>query len=119
MPQWRNKVEIKNMFTDEPNDDTVKEICEKLIPQLQRIHTRESNRINQKLDEYFLIEFSELIDEFIWIKDCIEKESNASEFSYDDWTEGFNNYFAQLFDMGDMITIERGFSNTEKFLWVG
>jgi len=119
MSQWRNKIDIKRFFTDESNDEDVKAICEKLIPQLERILENENNRQKQKLDDDFLWEFSNLIEEFKWIKESIEKELDATEYSFDDWTEAFNEYLSQLYDLGDTVTISRGWGDTEKFLWVG
>lgn len=120
MPKWRNKVELKELLSSDETAESVRILCEKLIPQLEYILRREQRQTgNRKLDEYFLDEFFNVIEEFKWIKSCIEENKDAGEFSYDSWCEAFNEYLEQLYDMGDTITIQRGFSDSEKFLWVG
>jgi len=66
-----------------------------------------------------LNEFEQCIEEFKWIKDCIENGEDSYQYNFDTWCDAFNEYLEQLYDIGDEITIERGWSDTEKFLWVG
>lgn len=121
MIKWRNSIEIKRYFTKDNTDEAVMNVLNKLIPQLKNITRHESQRLNKiKNDvlkenlEYSLEELKLLIEEFEWIKDMIENDKNADEYSYSSWCEAFNEYLDQLYDLGDTIIQYK-----EKFLWVG
>jgi hypothetical protein len=120
MPKWRNKIEIKSYFTDDESNESVLKVVNALISQLKMVLRRERNRKNKKLEDYYLEEFENLIEEFIWIKNMIERNCSPEEYDYTSWCEAFNEYLEQLYDMGDMVTDNHDdFWNREKFLWVG
>jgi|GEM_PF-2525568 len=120
MAIWRNKIEIRKHLTDDESNETVFNVLNVLIPQLKGVLEKEQRRRYNKLDDYDLQEFENLIEDFEWVKDMIEKNIDSSEFEYSNWCEAFNNYLEQLYDMSDMVTSNHDdFWNREKFLWVG
>lgn len=123
MTQWRNKIEIREQLTGDSSDESVVKVTKALVPQLQRILELEEKKIENSnglaLNEEFVEEFKELVENFKWIIDCVEKEEDPSEYNYDDWCEAFNNYLGELYDMGDTITGRFEEFHKEKFLWVG
>lgn len=123
MTKWRNKVEIREQLTGDSSDESVAKVTKVLVPQLQRILELEEKKIENSnglaLDEEFVETFKELVENFKWVIDCVEKEEDPSEYSYDDWCEAFNNYLGELYDMGDTITGRFEDFHKEKFLWVG
>ena len=129
MAQWRNKIEIKNLFLfdEDESNEKVLEVCNALIPQLENVLNKE-NRIHNKqlelgkavtLSKDFLKEFENLIEEFKLIKNAIEKNEDSEDCHFDTWCEAFNEYLDQLYDLGDYLVTERDFWNDEKFLWIG
>lgn len=123
MTKWRNKVEIREQLTGDSSDESVAKVTKVLVPQLQRILELEEKKIKNSsglaLDEEFMESFKELVENFKWVIDCVEKEEDPEEYSYDDWCEAFNNYLAELYDMGDTVTGRFEEFHKEKFLWVG
>lgn len=126
MAKWRNEVSIKKYLSEDDSDKSVLMVVTKLIPQLKRIQMKEEKGIEKIQDEivkenidYVLFNLEEVIGEFEWIKESIESNESATGYSYSDWCEAFNNYFEQLYDLGDTVVkhSERSFEN-EKFLWV-
>jgi hypothetical protein len=120
MAKWRNKIEIKKYFSNDESNEMVLNVLNLLIPQLKAILKKEQQRKHNKLDDYDLQEFENLIEDFEWVKDMIEKGVDSSEYEYINWCEAFNGYLEQLYDMGDMVTGNHNdFWDREKFLWVG
>lgn len=123
MTKWRNKVEIREQLTGDSSDESVAKVTKVLIPQLQRILELEEKKINNSsglaLNEEFVESFKELVENFKWVIDCVEKEEDPEDYSYDDWCEAFNNYLTELYDMGDTVTGRFEEFHKEKFLWVG
>jgi hypothetical protein len=120
MSKWRHKINIKEYFSDDESSEAAKTVCEKLIPQLERILITENNRPeDKKLDGDFLDEFQNLISEFKWVVSSIENNEDPEEYSFDTWCEAFNEYLNQLYDIGDTISTDGLFYDREKFLWVG
>lgn len=116
MAHWRNKIHIKDMFTDDYKDESVLEICNSLIPQLQRIYNKE-----QKVLEYNNLDwtFEEIIDDFKFVKESIEKCEDSGEYEFDTWTDAFNEYLRKLYDLADETVVKKEFFDDEKLLWVG
>ncbi|WP_310877095.1 hypothetical protein [Priestia megaterium] len=124
MTNWRNKIVIKKYLSSDTSDKAVLRVCERIIPNLKIILNFENRRIENgrmnALNEHFVYEFEEVIQEFEWIADCINKNEDPNEYSYDDWCEALNNYLTQLYDLGDTVTAySERFGGSEKFLWVG
>ena len=127
MAKWRNQIKLKKYLTDEESEVAVKRICEMVIPQLKLINSRETNwlkntsaaRIVKDNVEYTVEQLEELIGEFEWILSSIDDNEDAKEYSYDSWCDALNEYLRQLYDLGDVIVDWRGYTNSEKFLWVG
>lgn len=124
MSKWRNKISIKEYFTEETNNESVLHVCDMIIPQLRSILDKENKRINEKskfaLDESFAWDFEEVIQDFEFVKTGIESNSNPEEYSFDSWCEAFNEYMNKLYDLADSITkTGDSFATHEKFLWVG
>lgn len=121
MANWRNKIEIKNMFNDDDSDEIVLKVLERLIPQLKSIYTKENEKSKNRLDDDFLAEFEELIDEFIWVQESIKDDSeDPGDYGFNTWCDAFNANLESLFDMGDTtISPKTRDFMAEKFLWVG
>jgi hypothetical protein len=108
MAKWRNKIDISNLLTEDESNEQVLIICKVMIPQLetilkkeQELHSRQTKeRIRIDVDEDFLREFENIIDEFKWI---VEKIENGNDSCLDSWCDEFNEYLEQLYDMGDML----------------
>jgi hypothetical protein len=119
---WRNRIDIAKYITDNEDDQSVLNICNGIIPQLEELLSREikalQNHKKNHLDEEFLGELDTVCQEIKWIKEMIENNEDAEEYTFDSWCEAFNNQLEELYNLGDTITVKRGFSNTEKFLWV-
>lgn len=124
MTNWRNKIDVKKYLSNDSSNEKVLEVVNKIIPQLKHISNTEERLIERKskkaLDEFFLDEFNDLIQEFEWVKDSIQNNEDSTEFSFDNWCEALNEYFKQLYDLSDVITNDTGsWSGRERFLWVG
>lgn len=127
MAKWRNKINIKDMLTGDESNEQVLNVITHLLPQLKRIKTKENATYQLALehanepaiDESFLEEFDNLIQEFEWVRNSIESGADPSEYDYESWCEAFNGYLGQLYDVGDTLIEKRDFFNDEKFLWVG
>lgn len=127
MAKWRNKIEIKHYLSSDDSDATVKNIVDKLIPQLQFVLRSESKALTKLKDgsvfkenmEYYTEQLDELTQEFVWIKESIENNEDPSDYTYSNWCEAFNNYFDQLYDLGDSVVKVETHFNQEKYLWVG
>ena len=101
----------------------VSECTKVIIPQLERILKSERVKIERNyknvVDEDFLNEFEEVINDFKFVKESIENSEDPSEYSFDNWCEAFNEYMEQLYDISDAVTNENGgFYDREKFLWI-
>ena len=74
MAKWRNKtVGVKGLLlNEEGSDKNVIATIDRLVPQLQRICNAEKSF--DKIDEYLLEEFQNNINDFIWVKESIEKD---------------------------------------------
>lgn len=125
MAKWRNKVEIKNMFGDETDDQTVLNILNVLIPQLETILKRERDPEELKTlelipaSEELLAGFEEVIENFKWVKDAIEDSEDPEEYGFDSWCEAFNSYLDDLYDVGNFSPQYTHTFGGEKFLWIG
>lgn len=127
MIKWRNEIEIKAYLTGESTDQSVLNVVEKLIPKLKIVMNRESrllkhvrNEAKKENIEHVIYELETIIEEFEWIKTAIINEEEATEFSYDDWCEAFNNYFEELYNLADTVVhYDNQDDKREKFLWVG
>lgn len=118
MAKWRNKtVGVKGLLlNEEGSDKNVIATIDRLVPQLQRICNAEKSF--GKIDEYLLEEFQNNINDFIWVKESIEKDEDPTECGFETWCDAFNEYLVLLYDLADTtITKHDGF-NDEKFLWV-
>jgi hypothetical protein len=125
MPKWRNQIEIKQYLSSDSSNESVLKVVDKLIPKLKIVMNRENrllkhvhNELKKENIEHVLYELETLIEEFEWIKSAIENNEDATEFEYEDWCEAFNNYFAELYDLGDTVVYYVDHNNNEKFLWV-
>lgn len=116
MPKWRNSISIKNYLTEDTSDEMVLNLVNLLIPQLNKILNKE-RKLNV-IDEYLLEDFEGCIEDFKFIQDSISN-NDSDEYGFDTWCEAFNSYLNQLYDIGDILTNNDGWSNREKFLWVG
>lgn len=117
MAKWRNKIKIKHMFTDdEDNNENLLAICDTIIHQLERIFKTEKELLEKHEYDF---DFEMIIDNFKFIKHSIENSEEPSEYSFETWTEAFNEYLNILYDFGDMTVVKKDFWNDEKFLWVG
>ena len=126
MPNWRNKINIKDYLTNNDSDESVLKVVTKLIPQLERIIKFEYIQLNKITDEikkdnldYSLNQLEYLIEEFKWIKEGIETDEDITELGYDGWVGALNEYLSQLYDIGDSTVHYVSFANHEKFLWIG
>lgn len=122
MAQWRNKINIKHMFNNDGEDQTVLKICDVLVPQLEKIYKKDRELLeNQSLDsscEDILYDLMQTIEDFKFVKHCIENQDDPGEYEFDNWTEAFDCYLRKLYDLGDTIVTKRQWHNDEKFLWV-
>lgn len=116
MPHWRNKIYIKDMFSDDCDDKNVLEICNSIIPQLERVFKKEQ-KILEENDLNWT--FEEIIEDFKFVKSGIENNEDSEEYDFDNWTEAFNEYLNKLYDLADETIIKKDFFNDEKLLWVG
>ena len=127
MPNWRNKINIKDYLTNDDSDESVLKVVTKLIPQLERIIKFEYIQLNKITDEikkdnldYSLSQLEGIVEEFKWIKEGIETDEDITELGYDGgWCGALNEYLNQLYDIGDSTVHYVSFTNNEKFLWVG
>lgn len=119
MANWRNKINLKEYLTDDETDEQVLICVNALIPQLENVLIREKGLTKTKLDEYFLNEFEELIEEFKWIRESINKGENSSGYDFFNWCEALNNYLEELYNIGDTMIEKKDFYNDIKFLWIG
>jgi hypothetical protein len=118
MPKWRNKVKIKHMFTDDRSNETVLNVANELIPQLEWILEREKGL--GQLDDKYTDELEEIIENFKFVKYEIEHGGDATEYDFDSWCDAFNAYLEELYDLGDTPTSTQTDSMWgENFLWVG
>lgn len=128
MAKWRNKIELKKYLSSDSSDSSVLKVVNGILPQLryvlkseQRYLARETPNIGNVREnvEYYTDQLEELIEEFDWIRESIEKHLDPTEFSYDNWCEALNNYLEQLYDIGDSTVSFKSHFDSEKFLWVG
>ncbi len=119
MPNWRNKIQIKQYLNDNESDEYVAEICGHIIFQLVLVLNRERKINKNRVEEYILAELEEIINEFKWVKESAESKIDASKFTYDSWCQAFNEWLDSLYDLGDISITARDIYNNEKFLWVG
>lgn len=120
MINWQNTIKIKKYFTDDNTNDSVLNVIEKLIPQLEFVVKVErkkidniKNEIIRENMEYTIEQLEEIIEEFQFVKNCIKDKENSIEYSFNSWTEAFNCYLEGLYNIGDTLVN----ANT-KFLWV-
>lgn len=117
MADWRNKINLQQYLTDDETDTQVLICVNVLIPQLESILIKEKN--TSIIDENFLYEFEELIEEFKWIQESINNGKESSGYDFINWCEAFNNYLEELYNIGDTIIEKKDFFNDVKFLWIG
>lgn len=124
MAKWRNKINIKSEFTDNESPSEIKRLSNLMILQLSSIIKNENRLIAQMEEsirkeniEYYVDQLDELKEEFQWIAETCGNEDSI-DFSFDTWTEAFNNYLDQLYDLGDNVVQFNNFHDDEKFLWV-
>lgn len=96
MTIWRNEVKIKNLLNNDESNNKVLEICNILIPQLEKILVKETAR--GYLDEYWLEDnFEPIIEDFKFLKRAIENKENPEKFDFESWCDAFNNFLANLY----------------------
>lgn len=118
MTKWRNKIDIKRYFVDEQDDENVSDVSEVIVSQLKHIYGQEEKR---NADLWILDSLDEIIGHFETIIDEITNGTNSTEYDFSSWTEAFNEYLGQLYDLGDTVISSENDSywRHEKFLWVG
>jgi len=116
MAIWRNEICIKQYFTDDVSESTVKMICENLIRQLDKIRQKEEK--NTTIKASFLDDFAEIIESFGCIVESIENKEDPTEWGHTSWVEVFDHCLRCLYDIGDTVIVKRGFAGSEKFLWI-
>lgn len=133
--EWRNKIEIKHLFTRDTttSPELTITLCETLIRQLKAIKAREEvgNLCND--DSYIVDEkLTELIDHFEFLinlaqgsipeKQGLEgaiKEDEWNDFGFDgNYQKWFNDYLSELYDLGDMRVITDKSKVSQKFIWI-
>jgi hypothetical protein len=117
MANWRNKINLSEHLTDNNNDEQVLICVNVIIPQLENILIKE--RDLAKINEYFLNDLEELIDDFKCIQESISNKTKEENSNCSNWCDEFNDYLEQLYDMGDTMIEKKDFWNDEKFLWIG
>jgi len=124
MPNWRNKISIKEVMSEDTSDEAVLKICQVLIPQLKELLKNENDekylKQNKKkpVDEYFTDELREFINDFEYVQRGIETNSEPCEDDPDSWCGTFNMHLNYLYDLGDIIVTKKNGFNDEKFLWI-
>lgn len=121
MPIWRNTIKIKSLLNDNTSNQKVLEICNSLIWQLEHVLNFETTKVKKNtLDKDWLEDhFEPIIDDFKFVKSAIEQNLDAEDYSFESWCDAFNEYMNKLYDIGDVVTVKRGFSDSQKFLFVG
>jgi hypothetical protein len=126
MIKWRNKIEIKQFFTEDESDQSVLNVLNMLIPQLNYVIRHERRLLKNTYGilkenlEYITDELENIINEFEWIKDNIEHGKNPSDYNYLKWVDAFNDSLDSLYDLGNMYLAPNSHPRgNEKFLWVG
>lgn len=132
---WRNKIQIKHLFTRDAttSPELTITLCETLIRQLKAIKTREEGGNLCDDDSYIVDEkLTELIDHFEFLinlaqgsipeKQGLEgaiKEDEWSDFGFDgNYQQWFNDYLSELYDLGDMRVITDKSKISQKFIWI-
>lgn len=123
--KWRNKVEIKHLFSKETTPELVNMLCRHLIAQLSKIKDKEdrgtTNPICQDDRFYIINELDMLISNFEFLEDLASggiEEYEWPEYCFDgDFEEMFNGYLSELYDLGDkrVMTVD---NVNEKFIWI-
>ena len=121
---WKYKIKIKDLFTDDDNPDKslIIKLCDRLIPQLKSI-INEINKSDITEDEidYYTNKLEEIVDDFNFLKELANgeiKEEEWGNYGFDgDFKEMFNNYLTELYDIGDE-QVELNNGDFQKFIWV-
>jgi hypothetical protein len=132
--EWRNKIQIKHLFTRDntTSPELTITLCETLLRQLKSIKAREENGNLCDDDKYFVDEkLTELIDHFEFLINLAEgsipekqhlesaiKENEWSDYGFDgNYQQCFNDYLSELYDLGDVRVVDKS-RTSHKFIWV-
>lgn len=120
---WKYKIEIKHLFSEDTTPEIVAELCTILVSKLDKIleKSQKSNISEDSIDEFWY-ELEEVKDNFDFLRQLADgsiKEEDWKDYSFEgDFESWFNDYLEQLYDIGDIkIMLKNG--TKEKLLWVG
>jgi len=119
---WRNRITVKHLFTDQTTPTIIIKLCDTLLSQLGRIKTREESSNLIPDDKYHVDDkLDEAIDGFKFIKSLADgtiKKEDWSKYSFTgEFQDMFNGYFQELYDLGD-TKVDTTKGSTEKFIWL-
>lgn len=130
MANWRNKVSIKDCFSENTDDKTVLNVSKVVKTQLVKVLNTEISWIDKNKNKNLLN--TELFDDIYNCTDELEdvvigsldtiitgisEGYSSGEFGYNDWCDMFNDTLNSLYDIGDTL-VGSGF-NKSKFMWIG
>lgn len=120
---WKYKIEIKHLFSENTTPELVAELCTKLVKELTKIlGTADASNISEDSIDDFWFELEEVKDNFDFLRELADgsiTESEWENYSFDgDFESWFNDYLEQLYDIADTkVTLKNGEIN--KLLWIG
>ena len=120
---WKYKIEIKHLFSEDTTPELVTQLCAILVSKINKIldNSQNSNISEDSIDEFWY-ELEEVKDNFDFLRQLADgsiEEDDWEDYSFDgDFESLFNSYLEQLYDIGDIkISLKNG--TKEKLLWVG
>jgi len=123
MPSWRNKVEIKKYLLDGLSDFEVKFVAEALLPQLKKVHKKESCTLKmtpmKAVSHELISDLEDVIDNLEWIVSSIKRKDSIDDCSFNSWSEALESELKVLKDLGEKFTkYEQTFADNQRFLCI-
>ena len=132
---WRNKINIKHMFTDdkETPPELIIQLCDSLVKQLTRIKEKEEKgNLTEDYKSHIDNGLFEVIDHFEFLSNLangaipdstsehkIPKEEWDFNYGFDgNFQQWFNDYMDELYDLGD-TRVDTINNVREKLIWIG
>lgn len=120
--KWRNTIKVKHLFEDKVTPALIITLCDTILTQLKNIQEKESkNNLKDDVKDHVDNEIEDLLGHFEFLKDLAtgkitkaEWDNYSFEGNYQEW---FNDYFSQLYDLGDTRVLTTN-NVLEKFIWI-
>lgn len=118
---WKYQIQIKDRFEDESSPELIIELCNRLVLQLDVVLANiEKDLLEEDIDRVWQ-ELEVERDNFEHLRNLVDgtiPEDEWDDYGYDgDYETEFNNYFNQLYDVGDTRVVTKQ-NVSEKFIWI-